>query len=99
MANNIDDYLNQFLQNRDSKLGSNGSYSFVLSIQNGENSYQDLIAVKNLTEDAARDMFDLFDENNYLFPNAEGNVYIMKISIVDVDNTEIDFNLLPNAFS
>lgn len=95
---NAEQFLQDVLEKRDEALGFNGEYSFVLSVQKSSTEFAPIIAVKELSEKAARILFDQFDENNLIFPDKEGRAFRFRISLMHQDD-EVDYNLIPNAFT
>lgn len=96
---NTQDFLNEYLQKRDKALGLDGEFTFLLSVEIGDeigdNEYTPILGVQNLTRKAAQILFDQFDESNLLFGDENGNPCHFKIQILK-DKEEINMNLLPN---
>lgn len=96
---NPDKYLKSVLQQRHQQLGVTGKNTFKISVLTNEDAYNDVISIKNLTKEAARNLFDLFDENNAMKGSHETGVLRLKIQILDEHNKELDLNILPNIFT
>lgn len=90
----MDDFLNNKLSELDQKNGFGGQYSFQIEGENEKGNVL-LVGVNDLTEQAARILFDQFDEHNYLGNLQEAK---LKISLLK-EGIMIDYNYLPNAFT
>lgn len=90
-----EEYLNGVLDKRDESLGLGGNYTFCIDLERAElrGNYVKMIHIPNLTKDASRKLFDLFDENNS--PNGFEKI---RIRLMEGDK-EIDLNYIPNIHS
>lgn len=82
-------HLGNLLDNRDKSLGIGGDYTFRLDVKKGK-EFKDFIAIPNLTKEASRKLFDLFDENNKCTQLVQVRIRITQ------KNKEVDLNYLPN---
>lgn len=96
---NSDQYLKSVLQQRDQQLGVTGKNTFVISVATSKDTYSDIVSIKNLTKEAARNLFDLIDENNAMKGSIKTGTLQLKIQLFDEDNNELDMNMLPNLFT
>lgn len=96
---NPDQYLKSVLQQRNQELGTTGKHTFTISVLTSEDTYSDVISIKNLTKEAARNLFDLVDENNAMKGNTQTGALQLKIQLLDEHNKELDMNMLPNLFT
>jgi hypothetical protein len=87
----MDKHLNEVIANRNTKMGIGGNYSVNISMNNPNIL---LLRVGNLTEQAARVLFDQIDESNYMHKRApEIRIELLK------EKKVTDYNILPNAMT
>lgn len=88
---NVDQLLQDFLQERDKGLGIGGNSSFEIRVLLEDNPI--ILRIPNITEETAKKLFDLFDENNaYRSTPKHCQISIHQFK----KEEEIDLNYIPN---
>jgi hypothetical protein len=95
-----DDYLNQVLEANDRKLGIGGTWAFRISIitHQGDSIGVPLVTIPNLTQEAAKQLYDLHDEHNYMVKINQNECYRLHIELMNEGAME-DESYLPNVFT
>jgi hypothetical protein len=94
----VDTFLNNVLQQRDAEQGIGGNFCFEVKIKK-EGRLIPIIKIDNLTQKAAKNLFDLVDENNHLntkYLKSQNSILCISYSN---KQKELDYNELPNIFT
>lgn len=105
---NLDQFFENILQNREIENGTTGNFKVNFFIE-GKNAIFNvtydwtlLFSVKNLTKEAARKLFNQFDENNVIgktFGIVGNHTRMFKVNITDSFGKEHELNHYPNIFT
>jgi hypothetical protein len=94
----ITSFLNNVLKQRDENMGLNGTHSFEIRVNDGKTSTL-VFRIPNLTEAAAKNLFNLVDENNQMNVDFFKNKNICLQFSYRKNDKELDMNILPNVFT
>ena len=87
---NSDDYLQQVLARRAEEMGGIGKWRILIKYNKPVES--ELLTIHSLTEEKARNIFDLIDEYNFA-------IMPLRVLLISPTGEEEDECLLPNIFT